>query len=139
MSQKVKLNLLLDNSLWTQELADVLASKGHTVNVLNYTCGSSIGEVDAIIGYNTWRIPPMTPQSEVQKHIDTILKQIKATKHDVQTTQEGPAPKRASKKPRASAKRKQKATTEGSSAGDPTQAEGQPRTAGDNAPDTTSR
>lgn len=124
------LNLLLDSSLWTQELADELTAKGHTVTHYISTLEQPI---DAIIGFNCWRIPPMVPVTDVRKHLDTIIKQIRATKHDVQNTTPSTTPKRARAKPRKAPRGKRESKETGSVTTTPAQAEGQPGTASVNA------
>lgn len=113
------LKLYLDSSLWTQELADELTNKGHEVFRTVVP-----DEVDAIVGYNAWRIPPMTPVEDVRKHLDTIIKQIRATKHDVHSTSTSVTPKRAAAKPRKAATRKRKPSETGGAVATPTPAEG---------------
>lgn len=121
----IRLNLLLDKQLWIPEVVDALQSKGHTVHYIDtYQPGAT--PVDAIVGYTCWRIPPMVSVTEVRKHLDTIIKQIRATKHDVHSTATPATPKRAAAKPRKAPGGKRKPEEASTPAATPASAEGQP-------------
>lgn len=102
------LKLLLGKELWLPDLVTTLVGLGHEVSVMDTT-------PDAIISYEAWRIPPGTSQSEILTHVGMILKQVRATKHVPDTT-EDTAQVGAGKKSRKPVKRKRVAKDTGSAA-----------------------
>ena len=118
------LKLCLDSSLLDEELTELLKKRGHEVSVLPHDL------FDVYIGFNAWRVPPMTPTSEVKKHVDAVIKQIRATKH-VHNTETSVTPKRASTKPRKAPGRKRAAQVADTQAATATTPEGQSRSASD--------
>ena len=125
MAQRVEMSLMLGPELWDTPLHRCLQEKGHSLSKLP-------DGVDAYISFNAWRIPPGTALDEVEKHLTSILKQVKATAH-VQAKAEAAAQERASKKPRKPAKRKPRAQTEGSSTGEVHRPEDKPDTTSDSS------
>ena len=120
------MTIVLGKELWQPELVAVLAGLGHTVK-------SYDDDLTVIISRKAWRVPAGIAQDDLIKHVDTILKQVRALEHeddpskDAASVGTGGKPKQAT-----SRKRRTKesggvstgATEAAGSTGDPGDAEG---------------
>lgn len=123
MAQHPPMKILLGSELWLPDLVATLVGMGHEVSVVDST-------PDIIIGFDAWRIPPGTSQDEVLQHVGMILKQVRATKH-VQNTSEEPTQVGVTKKSRKPVKRKRASKKGSTPSTKDTTEQGQPCSTGD--------
>lgn len=95
------MTIILGPELWDNDLVALLAGLGHTVKVFNE-------ESTVIISRRAWRVPAGIPKEDLIKHVDMILKQVRALAND-ENPPEDATSVGASKKPKSSTGRKRKA------------------------------
>jgi hypothetical protein len=114
------MTIILGPELWDNDLVALLAGLGHTVKVFNE-------ESTVIISRRAWKVPAGIPKEELTKHIDMILKQVRALENEGNPPKD-PTPLGAGKKSKSASGGKRKSKK---AASEPVVATGEPGSAAD--------